>query len=167
MRKLSVLLALVVLAVLTSLVFAQESVTVDLAELNTSGYSGTATLTAMGAQTEVVIATNAGMVPQPTHIHSGQCGDTLGGVSYALTNVVSGASTTSVDATLSSLLTGDFAINGHESAENIGNYIFCGNIPASALPTTGGVGVGSLVGIVALIALFVLGAGVYMRRRTT
>jgi hypothetical protein len=36
---------------------------------------------------------------------------------------------THVDANLVDLVSGDFAINAHESAENIQNYIACGNIP--------------------------------------
>jgi hypothetical protein len=39
-------------------------------------------------------------------------------------------SVTHVDAELGELVTGGFAINAHESAENIQNYIACGNIPA-------------------------------------
>jgi hypothetical protein len=36
---------------------------------------------------------------------------------------------THVDANLVDLVSGGYAINAHESAENIGNYIACGNIP--------------------------------------
>jgi len=36
---------------------------------------------------------------------------------------------THIDANLSELVTGDFAINAHESKENIQNYIACGDIP--------------------------------------
>jgi hypothetical protein len=39
-------------------------------------------------------------------------------------------SSTHIDATVADLVTGGFAINAHESAENIQNYIACGNIPA-------------------------------------
>ncbi len=39
---------------------------------------------------------------------------------------------THIDANLSDLVTGGFAINAHESAENIQNYIACGNIPKCA-----------------------------------
>jgi hypothetical protein len=83
-------------------------------------------------------AANAG---RPAHIHSGIC-DTLGDVVYPLTNLVapSGATSgqasaivaetsfTTVDASLDDLLAGTFAVNVHESVENIGNYIACGDI---------------------------------------
>jgi len=86
----------------------------------------------------------------PAHIHSGTCGDGLGDVVYPLSNVsesvlvngtpVAGAtggatdaiavavSGTTVTSSLADLLASPYAINVHESAENIGNYIACGNI---------------------------------------
>src|SRR5262245_29484815 len=86
----------------------------------------------------------------PAHIHSGTCAQ-LGDVVYPL-NDVGGAmmdangtsmagmemgaadaipvdvSVTTVQTDLNALVGGAFAINVHESAENIGNYIACGNI---------------------------------------
>ena len=38
------------------------------------------------------------------------------------------SSVTTVDMALSDILAGDHAVNVHESAENIGTYIACGNI---------------------------------------
>ena len=69
----------------------------------------------------------------PAHIHAGSC-DQLGDVVIPLTNVelptgdMKGAETahpvtisnTEVDMSLDDLLAGDYAINVHESAENIG-----------------------------------------------
>ena len=63
------------------------------------------------------------------HIHSGACGnDTLGGVVHGLSKIAGGASATTVDATLASVRTGDFAINSHQLG-NPGVYTTCGNIP--------------------------------------
>ncbi len=64
----------------------------------------------------------------------------MGAVEYPLTNVVDGASTSVIDATLESLQTGDFSINIHKSGEEIGVYVSCGDIPAlpSSVPSTGG-----------------------------
>jgi plastocyanin len=86
----------------------------------------------------------------PAHIHSGTCGDGLGDVVFPLSNVsesvlvngtpIAGAtggatdaipvavSGTTVPSSLADLLASPYAINIHESAENIGNYIACGNI---------------------------------------
>jgi plastocyanin len=85
----------------------------------------------------------------PAHIHSGTCTE-LGDVIYPLSDVsvtapvngtpiggaVVGAADavpvalggTTVAAPLADLLAAPFAINVHESADNIGNYIACGNV---------------------------------------
>ena len=108
-----------------------DSLVIDLGVLNDSGQSGTATLTAKGEQTEVVVSVSAGAagIAQPIHIHAGTC-STLGGVVHALTNVEGGNSTTTVDVSLASLKSGDFAINLHKSADEIAVYTACGNITA-------------------------------------
>jgi hypothetical protein len=103
-------------------------VTVELAEQNESGQSGTATLTPAGEQTTVTLElSNPPGDPQPVHIHSGTC-EELGEVVYPLENLEEGASETTVDASLEELQNGEFAINAHESEENIANYIACGPI---------------------------------------
>ncbi|HET9659336.1 MAG TPA: hypothetical protein VFP05_03335 [Thermomicrobiales bacterium] len=110
--------------------------------------------------------------PHPAHIHSGSCAQ-LGDVVYPLTDVgaemaamdMSGTpamgdmgtamaggqaipvemSTTVVQTTLADISTGDFAINVHESAENIGNYIACGDLgTAGAMGSDLVVGLGTL-----------------------
>ena len=108
-----------------------QAVTIPLEEMNDSGQSGFATLTARGDMTEVVLNISAGaMQTELVHIHTGQCGDALGGVAHGLTSFVGGmgGSSTMVDATLASLQTGDFAINSHKMGDP-GVYTTCGNIP--------------------------------------
>jgi len=146
---------------------AQDTVTVTLSPENNSGISGTATLTPMGSQTQVVINVTgepAG-ASEPDHIHTGQCGPSLGGVKFPLKNVENGTSTTTVNATLASLETGGFAINLHESAANIGHFIACGNIPAMAaspnLPKTGGIPLADIL----LASGVLLATGYALRRR--
>jgi hypothetical protein len=84
----------------------------------------------------------------PAHIHSGTC-DNLGDVVYPLADVALApaadaatppaqpmmahaeevlTSVTTVDVALTDLLAGQYAINVHESADNIGTYIACGEI---------------------------------------
>ena len=111
-----------------------DSLTIALNEQNDSGQSGWATLTAKGDQTEVVLNISGGTLEtELVHIHSGQCGETLGGVVHPLTSFADGAgvSVTTVDAVLSSLRSGDFAINSHKKGEP-GVYTTCGNIPTTA-----------------------------------
>ena len=106
------------------------SVTVPLQALNSSGQLGAATLIARGNQTEVAIDIAAGSegLSQPIHIHQGTCGS-LGGVAHALTNLQDGKSSTTVDVSLASLMTGVFSINAHKSADDIGTYVACGDLP--------------------------------------
>ena len=112
-----------------------ETLSIILKEENGSGQTGSATLTAKGDQTEVVLSLPSGnLETELVHIHAGSCGaDTLGGVEHGLTRFVdgSGFSVTTVDAPLSSLRTGDFAVNSHKKGEP-GVYTSCGNIPTEA-----------------------------------
>jgi uncharacterized cupredoxin-like copper-binding protein len=80
--------------------------------------------------------------PRPVHIHSGNCNE-LGEVVVPLNNLVAPTgdqvgqsrrasiaqtSFTSVPMTLDALLSENYAINAHLSAEEIGTYIACGEI---------------------------------------
>src|SRR5215212_6556801 len=102
-----------------------------------------AALTALALLTPGLAAQDDEAEAHPAHIHSGSCAD-LGDVVYPLTDITSiggdtertGAasaipvegSTTVVDTPLQDLVDGDFAINVHESAEEIDTYIACGDI---------------------------------------
>jgi len=85
-----------------------------------------------GEQTEVTVSVRGGPVAnsQPIHIHNGTCA-TLGSVRFPLTNLTSGRSVSTVNATLASLQTGAFAINAHKSAQEVSVCTSCGNIPGS------------------------------------
>jgi plastocyanin len=101
-----------------------------------------AAATAMSASLGAPVrAQDAGEAPHPIHIHSGTC-DNLGDVVFPLTDVKLNTagetfgspaipveeSETEVAVTLSNLLSTPHAINIHESADAIQNYIACGNI---------------------------------------
>jgi Cu/Zn superoxide dismutase len=106
-----------------------DDVYVMLAEQNGSGESGTATLTPLGDRTRVVLELKGPVAPrQPAHIHEGSCDKLTPSPAYGLSDVESGASTTVVNAKLSDLRRGSFAINVHESASAAGNYVACGDI---------------------------------------
>lgn len=137
MKRISLLLASLVFVTLSQLsaAAATSTLTINIDAQNGSGESGTATLTQMGADLKVVIALKGApaTTPQPAHIHDGTCAD-LKGVVYPLSNVVAGASTTTVKGvTIDKLLGGTYAINVHESAANIGKYVACGGIAKSAM----------------------------------
>jgi hypothetical protein len=137
MKRISLLLASLVFVSLSQLsaAAATSTLTINISEQNGSGESGTATLTQMGADVKVVIALKGApaTTPQPAHIHDGTCAD-LKGVAYPLSNLVGGASTTTVKGvTIDKLLGGTYAINVHESAANLGKYVACGAIAKSAM----------------------------------
>ncbi len=110
---------------------APSQVTIQLGTLNNSGESGTATLTAAGAQTKVVlnITGQPAGADQPTHIHEGNCTTLNPAPKYPLTDVKDGKSETTVNASLSDLLSGGYAINVHKSASDLPTYVVCGDIP--------------------------------------
>ncbi len=109
------------------------------------------------------------MTPHPAHIHSGTC-TTLGDVVYPLSDVggpmmdASGTpiaaaapagatdaipvevSVTTVQTTLADLNGEAYAINVHESAANIGNYIACGDIGGATMGSDLAIGIGELNG---------------------
>jgi hypothetical protein len=65
---------------------------------------------------------------QPAHIHLGSC-PTPGVVKYPLTSVVSGASDTTLDTTITDLKKlGPLAINVHMSDKQMNQYVACGDI---------------------------------------
>ena len=112
---------------------APTTLTIQLQQQNGSGETGTATLTQAGGDVQVAIALKgAPATAQPAHIHSATC-SALGGVVYPLTNVVNGSSTTVVKGvSIDQLLSKPYAINVHESPDNLGKYVACGNIAASS-----------------------------------
>jgi len=121
---------------------ANGTVVVQLDQMSSSGQTGTATLTStIDNKTQVMIELK-GEPPnaqEPAHIHPGKCKKLNPKPAYLLTNVVGGTSTTTVNASLSSLETGRFSVNVHESTQNFGTYVACGTIPASAqAPPAGG-----------------------------
>ena len=105
-----------------------------LGELNESGQSGDVTLKDLGNQTRVTLILSPGALnSQLVHIHTGQCGDNLGGVAHVLASFSrgSGLSTTTIEAPLSELQDGDHAINAHQEG-NPAVYTACGNIPTGS-----------------------------------
>lgn len=106
-----------------------DTVTVELAEQNGSGESGTATLTAEGEQTRVVLElSNPASDSQPAHIHLGTCDNLDPAPAFPLPNVENGSSEATVDATLDALTGGEYAINVHKSNDEANVYVSCGDI---------------------------------------
>jgi hypothetical protein len=112
-----------------------EKVDVQLQEQNFSGEAGTATLTAQGSKTRVVILmASYPASAQPAHIHKGTCARLDATPAYPLNSAVNGRSTTTVDIALSALLKGHYAINMHRSAKQLKTYVACGDITTHSAP---------------------------------
>jgi hypothetical protein len=97
-----------------------DVLSIVLNEENDSGQTGWAALVARGDRTDVILSLPPGdMESELVHIHSGQCGDTLGDVVHPLTSFEggSGLSVTTVEVELDSLRNGDFAINTHQAGD--------------------------------------------------
>jgi Cu/Zn superoxide dismutase len=106
--------------------------TVQLEPQNSSGESGTATLSEQGSKTKVVVDVKGAPagVAQPVHVHKGTCDKLDPKPAYGLTTLSNGKSETTIDVPLATLEKGGFAINGHKSAQDVKTYVFCGNIAA-------------------------------------
>ncbi|HEX2504783.1 MAG TPA: hypothetical protein VHK22_01125 [Gaiellaceae bacterium] len=109
-----------------------KTVIVPLQAQNGSGQSGTATLTAKGPRTRIVLRLeSAPDAPQPAHVHRGTCGGDLDPEpAYALENVAGGSSDTVVDVPLEELESGRFAVDVHESEPE--EEVACGTIGPAA-----------------------------------
>jgi Cu/Zn superoxide dismutase len=111
------------------------SVQVPIAAQNGSNQTGVATLTPTSdnkTRVDITITGEPDGASEPAHIHKGPCKSLDPKPTYPLTVVAAGKSTTVLDVPLSQLQTGSLAINLHESASALQNYVACGNIPAAA-----------------------------------
>lgn len=115
----------------TAAAAAPAPVVVPMTAQNNSKENGSAVLTQVKGGVQVVISLkNAPADAQPSHIHTGACGN-LKGVKYPLLNTVNGKSTTVVNGvTMKELLAGGYAINVHKSTSDLADYVSCGNIVA-------------------------------------
>lgn len=139
MRKLSLLIALVLVLVTAATASAVE---VTLKAQNDSGQDGMVTLEAMGNQTKVTVNVKPGAagVAQPAHIHEGTCANLNPRPAFPLQSVVDGRSESVIDVPLAEIQSKQYAVNVHKSAGEASVYVACGEIAmlATALPRTGG-----------------------------
>jgi len=121
-----------------------DTVTIELAEVDVPGVSGTATLSARGEATLVDLRITGPEVTgdHPTHIHTGTCDNFDPNPLYPLSTVVLdpvddlGWSTTEVDdVTLDELLADEFVVVIHLSEAELTTYLACGEIAETSGPT--------------------------------
>jgi hypothetical protein len=110
-----------------SLLFAALTLVVPIQAMNASGENGTATFTAQGDKTLVVIdLSNGSATRQPSHLHAGTCDDYTPRPSYGLSDVVNGKSRTVVSAPFERLVNGSLIVNVHHSYDDIATQSACG-----------------------------------------
>jgi hypothetical protein len=111
-------------------VAGETALSLELTEQNSSGQSGTATLTPVGDErTKIVMElSNPPAVPQPAHVHPGPCDD-LGDPVAALANVVGGRSETTVPLSFAELRRGDLVVHAHKSEREYSISVACAPIP--------------------------------------
>lgn len=111
---------------------APTSLTIPLGAQNSSGESGTATLTQTSGGLKVVVSLDGATGTQPTHIHEGTCAKLDPAPKWPLENTVNGKGTSTVaGVTIAQLLAGTYAINVHKSATDLKDYVACGDIAQS------------------------------------
>ena len=103
-----------------------------MAQQNNSGEAGTVTLFRRGANSTLVVL-SVTSVPagrsQPAHIHRGHACDSLDPKpAFGLAPVVNGVSRTLVKMPEARLLSGNYVVNVHSSAQNLGRYVSCGEL---------------------------------------
>jgi len=109
-----------------------KPVQIHLTAQNSSGETGTATLTDTENGVVVKLAMTGGeKVDQPAHIHKGTCDKLDPKPTYPLKTVHDGMSDTTVPkVTIAELEKSPFAINVHKSTTEVATYVSCGNIVA-------------------------------------
>lgn len=107
-----------------------NKLSVQLNEQNNSGEYGNALISEENGAVRVRVSVkNAPRgISQPAHLHIGTCIDT-GEVKYPLNNVVNGLSDTTLQVSFKDLVSqGPLVLNVHKSANQINQYVSCGNL---------------------------------------
>ena len=102
-----------------------------MAQQNNSGQTGSVTLFGRGTKTLVIVqlTSEARGRTEPAHVHRGHSCETLDPKpAYGLAPVVNGVSRTLVEAPESRLLSGNYVVNVHSSAQNLTRYVSCGEL---------------------------------------
>lgn len=104
--------------------------TLHMRALNHSGETGRATLTPVGDRTrvELTIQGEPAGANQPVHIHEGTCANLNPAPKWVLNNIVNGKSVTTVPVSLGVLEAGSYSVNAHQSVQNMGTFVACGEI---------------------------------------
>ena len=155
-----------------------RNLTVDLAERNDSGVTGTAVFDDNGdGTTRVRLQLKGGNMdtPRPAHLHDGTCEGTVPTVRYPLENTADGMSVSTVPASIDELLAQKLFLNVHTKVSRVytlSPVIACGDLTAPrSLPRTGTGGLAGMtsgeviVGFGLLLVLAGTGTAASLRTR--
>ena len=111
-----------------------RNVNVALEDLNDSGITGIATLSAIGeGRTRVTIELRGPTEEaMPAHVHEGNCDSLDPNPKYPLETVEDGRSESEIEANLDELEADRYAINVHRSEADIETYVACGELAGGA-----------------------------------
>ena len=110
---------------------SSTALNINMGQENASKQDGTATVKDVegGVQVKVSVKNEPKGASEPAHIHQGTCAKLNPAPWKPLSNVVDGTSTTTVKGvTVAELKKAKYAINVHESADDIAHYVSCGDL---------------------------------------
>ena len=115
---------------------ASPSITVAMHALNGSGQDGVATVSEVDGKVVVSVRLDGepASASEPAHVHLGRCPVIKAIPAYNVGPVVGGKASSAVDLTWADITSGRYVLNVHESAEQLGRYVSCGDIASSATP---------------------------------
>ena len=107
-----------------------DAIELPLQERDDSGITGNVELSGTTeGQLEVEIELDGSEGgPHPAHIHRGSCDDLDPNPEFPLEDVVDGESKTTLDLSLGDLVLDEYAVNVHESPENLDTYVACADL---------------------------------------
>ncbi|MBV9359249.1 MAG: hypothetical protein JO023_27380 [Chloroflexi bacterium] len=126
----------VLLSLMGSIAVAQEnSLQANLVAENDSGIAGSVSVTDMGDSVRVDVRANGANSTLPMHIHEGQCQEEMAGMDaeepapeYALSPLVNGASTTTLNVPLANITSSPHTVEVHRSDEDIAFHLACADL---------------------------------------
>ncbi len=105
----------------------------ELDPVGDSEVTGQVTVTPSGTDevsVEVLLDEAGAAGERPVHIHEGDCQDLNPEPAFPLETVTDGESETTLDMNASELLDDDYAVNVHESGDDLETYVACGELPS-------------------------------------
>lgn len=115
---------------------ASHSMAIAMHGLNGSGQDGTAMVQEIGGKVVVSVHLigEPASASEPAHVHLGRCPVIKAIPAYNVGPVVGGKAESAVDLSWADITSGRYVLNVHESTEQLGRYVSCGDIGTSTTP---------------------------------